>query len=291
MTSPGHRSRRSALAARLAGALVSIVMLLPWPGTAAAQELQVIELRHRLADEVIPTLQPLLEPGGVVTGMDGMLFVRTSPGNLEQIRQAVALLDRKPRQLLISVGQGTVATERETAVRGTATVGSGDVQIGVNRPPDSDAGVSVQAHQVTQRADLRNVSSVRTLEGAETFISIGQSAPITTTQVSQGWGGPNVVQTTEYRDASTGFYATARLNGEQVTLEIAPRQQRISGSAPNRRVETAGITTQLGGRLGEWMPVGGSSAASDDDTSGLLNRGTHSSDVRYSVWIKVEEAP
>ena len=290
MKFPGYRYGGSALAARLAGVLIPGI-LLAWPGAAGAQDLQVIELHHRLADEVIPTLQPLLAPGGVVTGMDAMLFVRTSPGNLEQIRQAVALLDRKPRQLLISVGQGTVATEREAAVRGAATVGSGDVQVGVNRPPGNEPGVAVQARQVAQRADLRNVSTVRTLEGAETLVSIGQSAPITTTQVSPGWAGPTVVQTTEYREVSTGFYATARLSGERVTLEIAPRQQHLSGPASDRRVESAGITTQVSGLLGEWLPVGGSSETSRDESSGLLNRGTRSTDARYSVWVKVEEAP
>jgi len=76
-----------------------------------------------------------LEPGGVLSGMDAVLFVRTSPANLEQIRQAVAMLDRQPRQLLVSVGQGTVVNERDVAVRGTATVGDDHVQVGVNRPP------------------------------------------------------------------------------------------------------------------------------------------------------------
>ena len=68
--------------------------------------MQVIELRHRLASDVIPVVQPLLEPGGVITGMDGTLFVRASPANLAQILQVVESLDRQPRQLLLSVGQG-----------------------------------------------------------------------------------------------------------------------------------------------------------------------------------------
>ena len=71
-----------------------------WLGAAVAQDLQIIELRYRLADEVLPTLLPLVEPGGVLTGTDATLFLKASPGNVEQIRQAVALLDREPRQLL-----------------------------------------------------------------------------------------------------------------------------------------------------------------------------------------------
>lgn len=290
MTFPDARAARGAVFARCAAAVLAIGSMLD-PGSTAAQELEVIELRYRLADDLIPVLQPLLEPGGVISGMDAALFVRTSPANLEQIRQAVAMLDRRPRQLLVSVGQGTVADDRGAAVRGTATLGNDDVQVGVNRPPGDDTAVSVYARQGTQRADLSNVSSIRALEGAETYIAIGQSAPITTTQVSPGWPGSTVVQTTEYRDASTGFYATARLSGDVVTLEVSPQQQRFRGPASDRRIETAGVTTRVSGRLGEWMRVGASSGTSRTDDRGLLTWGTHSEATGYGVWVKVEEVP
>jgi hypothetical protein len=100
-----------------------------------------------------------------------------------------------------------------------------------------------------------------------------------------------VVQSTEYRSASTGFYATARVNGDAVLLDIAPQQQRMSGPAADRRVETAGLTTRLNGRLGEWMIAGGATQASSGSDRGLLTWGRHGSDARYDVWIKVEEVP
>lgn len=291
MTSLHSRSSRGAtFAAPRVRAAVSLVTML-WLGLAGAQDLQIIELRHRLADDVIPTLEPLLAPGGALTGMDDLLFVRTTPDNLAQIQQAVAMLDRTPRQLLISVGQGTVENLQEAGVRGAATIGSGDLRVGVNRPPVGDPAASVQARASTQQANLQNISHVRTLEGAETFIAVGRSAPVTTTQVTPGWASPSVVQTTEYRDASTGFYATARVSGDVVTLEISPRQQRFSGRSVQRTVETAGITTRVSGRLGEWMPVGGSHDTAGSSTNGLLVWGSSNRDAQYTVWVKVDEAP
>jgi type II secretory pathway component GspD/PulD (secretin) len=290
MTLPDPGVARSTVLVRLAAAIVAIASLLH-PGVPDAQDLQVIELRFRLAEDILPALQPLLEPGGVLSGMDAVLFVRTSPANLEQIRQAVAMLDRQPRQLLVSVGQGTVVDERDAAVRGAATVGDDQIQVGVNRPPGDGTNVTVQARQGRQSADLQNVSSVTTLEGAETFIAVGQSAPLTTTQVSPGWAGSTVVETTEYRSASTGFYATARLSGDVVTLEVSPQQQRFSGSRPDRRIETAGVTTRVSGRMGEWMQVGASAGSSRSDASGLLTWGNRSDETSYGVWVKVEEVP
>jgi type II secretory pathway component GspD/PulD (secretin) len=255
---------------------------------AAAQDMQIIELKHRMADEILPIVQPLVEQGGAVTGTDNLLIVRTSARNFAQIQQAVASLDRAARQLLISVRQGNSGTDDSAGVRGSATIGSGDVQVGVNRPPGAQNSVQVQGGARTVQTGQGNVSSVRTLEGSEAYIAIGQSRPITTTSVSPGWYGPQVTQSTQYRDASSGFYATARVSGERVTLEISPQQQafRSRGS-----VDTQGLTTTVAGRLGEWMPLGAVRNQSSGATSGVLVWGAQSSDSEYSVAVKVEEIP
>jgi type II secretory pathway component GspD/PulD (secretin) len=244
----------------------------------------VIQLQYRLADEILPTLQPLLDPGAALSGSGDLIFVRTSPANLQQIRSAVAALDRAPRQLLITVGQATEADRSGASVRGSATIDSGDVQVGVNRPPGADTGVEARASAATRDQRLDNVSSVRTLEGNETLIAIGQSVPVTTVQPHPGGGAS---RTTTYRDISTGFYATARVSGDRVTLEISPRQQDF-GSA-RRTVETNQVTTMVAGRLGEWIPLGAVTQSSSGSTQGMLVWGTRDSRSQYSAWVKVEE--
>lgn len=221
---------------------------------ARAQELQIVELRHRLADDVLPAVRPLLEEGGVLTGIDGVLFVRTSPANLEQVLAAIAAIDRPPRQLLITVGQGTVSSSSAAGARGSVVVGN-------------DPRAEVQVGGLTQHANLRNMSSIRTLEGNETFIAVGQSAP--------------------HRSADTGFYATARVSGDRVTLEVSPRQQRFAGRGGV--VQSGGATTTVSVRLGEWIELGAVRDTSSGSTGGLLVWGRHSGASEYSAWVKVEE--
>jgi ribosomal protein L28 len=98
-----------------------------------------------------------------------------------------------------------VRTIDDADVKGSATVGGDDVQVGVNRPPSDGTSVAVQASQRTQRANLHNVSSVRTLEGSEAYVAVGASAPVARTNVVHGYHGPVVYQSTEYVDARTGF--------------------------------------------------------------------------------------
>jgi hypothetical protein len=172
-----------------------------------------------------------------------------------------------------------------------ATIGGGDVQAGVNRPPATEPGASVGVNYRTQRDDANNVSSVRTLEGMETYISIGQSVPVNTTQVSRGWGGVTVQQSTDFRSANTGFYATARLSGETVTLEFSPQQQRLRSSARGPVVETAGAITTIRGRLGEWLALGAVQESNSSGATGLLVWGRQAGSSQYSIWIKVDEVP
>lgn len=73
------------------------------PALLAQGTLEVISLRHRTAEQVIPVLRPLLEPGGVLSGQYNQLIVRTSPGNLAQIRAVLDSIDQPARRLTISV--------------------------------------------------------------------------------------------------------------------------------------------------------------------------------------------
>jgi type II secretory pathway component GspD/PulD (secretin) len=288
---PGDRD--AALRHRRLRKLATACALLPLllaGAVAVAQEMQVIDLHYRRADEVIPVLQPLLEPGDALTGMDDKLFVRAGPATLARVVQAIEAMDHPQRQLLITVGQGTVSEVAATDVRGAATVSSGDVSVGVNRPPGADSSAQVVVTGRRQQANMRNVSSVRAIEGMEAYVATGQEIPFNSTQVTPGWSGPVVSQSTSFRDVSTGFYATAHLSGDTVTLVISPRQQSYD-RARGGTIHTAGTDSTVTARLGEWVELGAVRESRSASDSGLLVWGRHSAQSQYSAWLKVDELP
>jgi type II secretory pathway component GspD/PulD (secretin) len=268
---------------------LAFVLALAWRA-AVAQELEVIDLHHRLADDVIPVIEPLLAPGGVLTGMDDKLFVRTSAANLEQIRMALAAIDVEARQLLISVGQSSRSESHGAGARASASVGGDDAQVGVNRPPVAGTGADVQLHAGMRSTGVRSLGSVRALEGQEAYLAVGQSPSVTSSVVSPGWGQPGVRRTTTYRDAGSGFYAMARVQGERVTVEVSPFQQAGSGSL-RPGAEIRSINTRVSGRLGEWIPLGAVTETATGSERGLLVLGGQKSSSDYVAWIKVDEIP
>jgi hypothetical protein len=283
------RALRSAFVAPGLCAGLLGVMLVVAPSV-QAQSLATIPLKFRTAEDLLPILAPLVPPGSAITGTGDTLFVRADAATFGHIREAVASLDRAPRQLLITVGQATNAEDSGTSVRGSGTIGSGDLQVGVNRPPQASTGGQIVVRSGAASDDVRNVSSVRALEGYETYVSLGQSRPFTSTTVTGGAYYPPVVShSTGFRDVQTGFYATPRVSGDHVTLEISSRQQRLTGEARSAPVTTGSLTTTVTGRIGEWIQIGGIADDAAGSDSGLVTWGTRSELTRYAAWVKVEE--
>lgn len=264
------------------------VLLLVLAATAGADEVEVIQLRYRTADQMIPLLQPMMERGGGVTGMNNTLVIRSSRANIEQIRQIVATLDTAPRRLLISVRQdaGGVLESRGAGISGT--VRSGDARVGINEPPRRESGVSASVYDTRIRAEDRVTSQVQALEGSPAFISTGQSVPVQTTTVTPAYGGTIVQSTTGYQDLNTGFYVVPRVAGDRVTLEIQT-QRAVPGRQGPGSANYQQIVSTAGGRLGEWFPLGGTDQSGAGRQSGILygTAGVRSS--ASSVWVKVDE--
>lgn len=252
--------------------------------TVWAQSLEVVDLKHRRADEVIPVLQPLLEPGGALTGQDYKLFVRTSKANLAQLHAVLAQIDVQARQLVVSVRQGTRRELEREGVSASGTVRAGDGSVAVNERPRDRSGVTVRATDSTTRTQGGSVASVQVIEGNSAFIATGSSVPIVTAVAGGGGRRPWAAASTSYRNLSSGFMVTPRVNGQQVMLDIEQRNEQMNGG----RIETQQLTTQVGGWLGEWIELGGVSESSSSTSSGILERQYATSSDARSLWIRVE---
>jgi hypothetical protein len=254
-----------------ARALTGLLLLLA--GFTARAELEVVSLRHRTVDQVLPVLRPLVESGGALSGMNDQLVIRASRANIAELRRVLAAIDVEPRRLMISVRQdsGVGSGERGAEVRGA--VGGGGV-------------VTARIHDSRSANETRLEHRIQAIEGTPAFIQIGQSVPTTNRTVTQGPLGATVTESVAYRDATTGFEVVPRVVGDRVILDISPRRDTPAGGgaiAVQRMVSTASA------RLGEWFELGGAAQDESRPGSGLV-AGTSAlrQDVRR-VWVKVEE--
>jgi type II secretory pathway component GspD/PulD (secretin) len=245
-------------------------------GVPAAQSLEVIDLKYRTAAEVIPVLQPLLESGGALTGQDYKLFVRASGANVAQLRRALSEIDRQPRQFLVAVRRAT----RQQIERERASVGA---VIG-NR----GASVALSTSDSEARRESNGVASVNVIEGNAAFIATGQSVPVITSVLIGGGKRPRLGVSNSYRDLRSGFTVTPRLAGEQVVLEI--EQQAEHQATDGSGIRTQSLATQIGGKLGEWLPLGGVSESARTQNSGIAGGGYATQSDDTQIWVRVVNA-
>jgi len=226
---------------------------------AGQQSLEIIPLRHRSVEQVLPTLRPLLEPGGTLTGQNNQLIVRTSPGNLAQLKQALEAIDRPLRRLQISVRFDDALEAASQGIEASGRIG--------NRGSRVDIGARDQRGSAIERVDQR----IQVLEGGRALIMTGRSTPTPITR-----------DTTLIRETATGFEAVARLaGGDTVLVDIAPRRETLD--------QQQRLVTTVSARLGEWFELGGAATGTARDERGIASASRSRTSEARRVWLKIEE--
>jgi hypothetical protein len=172
----------------------------------AQQPLEIIPLRHRTVEQVLPALQPLVEPGGMLSGSRGQLLLRASPANADEIRRALAAIDRPAKRLQISVRFDDALDRSRRDIQASGSIGSSGARIGVT--------ADEARRTATERVDRR----VQVLEGGRAFIFTGHSQP--------------------WLDSTTGFEVAPRIAGNTVVLEIVAQGKAQQAATT--------VTTRLG---------------------------------------------
>ena len=267
--------------------------------SAADDEIRVLPLKHRTAEEVIPLLRPLLAPGDALTGTDYRLIVRTSDKNLKEIERVLAQIDAARRTLRITVRQ-TLADEHATErheLSGTARAGKARVTVPEN-PAAGDEGLTVTAggesgglRYRTRRTETAargdNTHTIAVLDGQRAFVRLGQAVPyVRVTPGASGRGAPATV--VEERNVTAGVDVLPRVRGERVMLEITPRLSRLE-DLKTGTMSVQELTTTVTARLGEWMDLGEILGADNLAGRAILESVGSESGERRMILLKVEE--
>jgi hypothetical protein len=248
--------------------------------------LEIIELRSRLPEELIPILEPLVGPDGTIVGAQHALFVRASPDRLADIRRALAELDRPARSLLIQVWQGSNrhASGGRLGARVDETWRSGDTRGRVRIGPPGPTGTQVIASAGGGRARRDLTQEVRALDGHPTYISIGYEQPMPYRELEAHPGGALVRQGQEYWRVESGFTVIPRVLGDRVILEIGARSATPAGRGA---VETGILSSRIEGRIGDWIPIGAGRDSGRARSGGLLFGAEGRREIQGEVELRV----
>lgn len=279
---------------------VLAVLILGLSAIASAQQsvLEVIDLKYRSAEQIVPVLKPLLAPGGTISALQNQIILRTTPQNMAELRKVLAAVDVRPRRLVISVRQEAVGTGLDSEAEISGSIGTGDARATVPGGRKQQGGnveiksggnkASARVLSTQSSANDRGVQSVQVLEGNEALIRVGQSVPIRSESIIQTPQGAQVSQSVQYRDADAGFRVRPRVNGDNVTMEISSRRDAVS--EPNSQTfSIQRVDTVVTARLGEWIEIGAIDQSRTRSENGTISRRTGSATDDRKIFLKVDE--
>lgn len=253
--------------------------------------LTIIKTRHLSAELVAPKLAPLVSPGGRVSGINDTLLIRTDPANLAELRAALEAIDQPARRLRIRVRANLEGsrTRREFGVGGE--VGNDDVRIRLpDNPNQRNTEIQIGRTRIgggVEQRDYRGGGEqfVDTLDGGRASLFLGQSIPLSFRQVFIEPDGARVVRGTTWRDVGNGLVAEPEVHGNRVRVLLSPERSRMDAEG---RAQVFRLETEVEGRLGEWMPVGGADDSSAD--RGLVIGGSRSEagSSTAQFWLRVD---
>lgn len=297
-------------------------LLLCWSASggalASALVLEVVQLRYRTVEQVLPVVQPLVPKPGTVSGMQSNLIIRTTPANLAEIKRVLDAIDRMPRRLMVTVRHDADASRAAEGASVAGTVSGSRARVTLPGERDSrglvveggqgDDRVRAQVYGTQSLENDRNTQQLQVLEGNEAYIAVGQSVPVPNRSIARSVVGGRVleqsVDSVDYRDILSGFYVRPRVSGDVVTLELSTQrdtpgvQRAIPGAqhdtpfAQGRgsmNVQRASST--VSGRLGEWLEVGGIVTGRAYQETGTGYRTATATSDNRRILIKVDELP
>lgn len=279
-------------------AMCVVTLLVAVQAYADGTTVEVITLKYRTAEEVIPILRPFVGREGTISGMRDQLIVRTNPSNISQIKKILARIDTRPRQLMITVRQNITRRqlEREVAASGRITIGdnvsvtvrdqgsTGTGAVEHNLGKDTVRGRGQSAARYEADSDIQQI---RVIEGTQAFIRTGCSVPVPERTTVRDSGGVRVIGSTNYRDVTTGFYVLPRLVEGKVILEISPQRETMKQEGT---IQFQTAATRIMGRLGKWIEIGEIGRSSSERKTEVVAGDKRGSSERYGIFVKVEEA-
>jgi len=214
-------------------AITSVIGSLILPSIVVADPtiLEVIQLKHRTTDEIIPLIHPLLDRQGALSGMRGRLIIRTTPDNLQEIKRLLNEIDTAPRRLIITVKQDVDRATARHLLKLSENFSKKEKRVKTHGRTSNrgliiddgygDDNLKVQVFNRQELESDKNTQRLQVLDGGHAFIHIGKSLPIPLRNIIHTPQGTRVIESVQFRDVTTGFTVVPRVYGKRVTLEVS----------------------------------------------------------------------
>ena len=254
-----------------------------------ADELAVIKIKYRRADELLPIVRSILSPSAKVTVATRVnsLVIIDNPDTIQRVRDYLAAFDIPVEQVRIRVRFHERLTDAERSASIDGRVSGKDWRIATDKQTKDGIEANLE-----QRKHLQTGVSeyfVTTASGSPAYIRTGKEIPYL-----ENWGnlshwhrrttGP---ETVTFKEVETGFEVTPRIVGEHAELKIVPRI--ANDETEEGVIRFHGAQTNIMVPLGQWVEVAGSDGQQNKIINEILTQRRGDKMVSLSMAVMVEK--
>ena len=265
--------------------ILGLCLCLLAPVVYGITELKVITLQHRFADDLIPTIEPMVGPEGRITGYQNQLIIRANPQNMAEIEKLVATLDAVQKNLKITISHKAEDNSQNSEISASGRKRIGNAEISTGRFPSNQQGARVDIEQRESRRFDNSLQHITVMDGREAFIAVGEIVPFTQEWVTLTRRYASIQKTTEFVDVTTGFAVRPRSLGEVIELEITPRVKQLNS---NGFIDYESLSSVVQVNRGEWLDLGGLMQSKDEVSRAIFSRQSNRESTNNQLRVRVE---
>lgn len=214
---------------------------------AAEVRIETIELKSRLASELLPQLQPLIPAEASLSSHDNLLILKADSATRQQIKQLVSQLDKRLESIIVTLARSTQQLHQQQQR-------SDRFEFDVTDPSQSSAEIRRWSTRDSRERDQHY--QARGIEGRPISLQLGKLVPQRDQLfIVSPLGGVIVGESTHYIPIESGFQAVVNVfSDQQVRVEIYPHFaefDRRDGS-----IASTHLMSTLNGDLNQWILIG-----------------------------------
>lgn len=252
--------------------IVFFLLALP----AYADQIRTIELQHRLAAEILPMIEPMIDNYTTISGHDNLLIIKSSTQNFQEIERLVKQLDSRQQSLTVTV----LRTQQQLNDQNFA---NDRFNIDLENPKNSSVEINHWSTKDSRERDQQY--QARGIAGQPIDIQMGRAVADNQQQlIFYPHGGIAVQETTQYIQLDNGFQARVNILGnQQARVDILPLFSKMQR---NGDISTTSLLTTVNGPLNQWILIGQIGEQQRQQTNTTTYR-SHQDEQQW-LYLKIE---
>ena len=249
--------------------------------SAVADELNIntIDLKYRLASDVLPQIEAFIPKGATVKGHENLLILKSDAQTYFEIKKLIKKLDTPLKRVMVTVLR-THASLSE--LQGNS------VQIDLEVDDTVSANTQVRRWSNRTGKDENNYFRAQGINEQPILVKLEQQTPREEQLVLFNTSGDSAVSTkTHYINIQSGFNAVVKAHANnQVTVEIHPVFGEINSKGD---IKHSQVFTTVAGPVDHWLAIGQVNNEKSIESS-QLNRYTTQRN-QQNLYLKVSLIP